>query len=148
MEHPPASRLGPPPVAAQGNEPQVEKRVEYRDDKGNKLNDEQVAELKGKVKFETKYETRTRILDAAGREIYEGPVGDAPQELLNQFAPPHPDVEGSNPETTGVKEEEVKGQKAPASVDAEADEVAERRRIEEEKKARPASEGSEATAEV
>ncbi|POS87721.1 glycosyltransferase family 39 protein [Erysiphe pulchra] len=46
-----------------------EKRVEYRDQAGNILNEEQVKSFRGKVNFKTRYETRTRLVDAQGIEI-------------------------------------------------------------------------------
>lgn len=46
-----------------------EKRVEYRDQAGNILNEEQVKSFRGKVDFKTRYETRTRLVDAQGIEI-------------------------------------------------------------------------------
>lgn len=75
-----------------------EERVEYRDQDGNLLNEEQVKALQGKVEFKTRYETRTRIIDANGNEIVLPPgeklpgVGD--EEPAAGVAPPHPDVEG------------------------------------------------------
>ncbi len=49
--------------------------MEYRDQDGNLLNEEQVKALEGKVEFKTRYETRTRVVDAYGNEIVapEGP---------------------------------------------------------------------------
>ena len=52
----------------------TEERVEYRDEQGKLLNDEEVKSLEGKVSFSTRYETRTRLLDADGNEIQEGVV--------------------------------------------------------------------------
>lgn len=49
-----------------------EEKVEYRDEDGNLLNDEQVRELEGKVSFSTRYETRTRLVDEFGNEVWEG----------------------------------------------------------------------------
>lgn len=48
-----------------------EERIEYRDQDGNLLNDEQVISLQkeGKVSFQTRYETRTRLINAEGREL-------------------------------------------------------------------------------
>lgn len=79
-----------------------EERVEYRDQDGNILDPEQVKALEGKVEFKTRYETRTRVVDALGNEIEEPPEGwPANQKLvpLESIAPPHPDVEGANSET-------------------------------------------------
>jgi dolichyl-phosphate-mannose-protein mannosyltransferase len=39
-----------------------EERIEYRDEKGRVLNDDEVSALAGKVSFKTRYETRTRIM--------------------------------------------------------------------------------------
>lgn len=100
-----------------------EERVEYRDQDGNLLDPEQVKALEGKVEFRTRYETRTRIVDAYGNEIAvhgEGedaravplppPPGYAPQDAGNAgaqqavpeaagVAPPHPDAEGVETQT-------------------------------------------------
>ena len=47
----------------------TEEKVEYRDEDGNLLDEEQVKALEGKVSFSTRYETRTRLVDAAGNEV-------------------------------------------------------------------------------
>lgn len=82
-----------------------EEKVEYRDEQGNLLNDEQVQALvkEGKATFHTKYETRTRLVDELGNEVPEG------------FAPAHPDVQGQNPDTKGMPEEKGKSQPAQAN---------------------------------
>lgn len=90
-----------------------EEHVEYRDQDGNLLNEEQVKALQGKVEFKTRYETRTRIVDAEGNEVLLPPGVQAHPDLdveqLQQLqqqqeqqqkeaegvAPPHPDVEGA-----------------------------------------------------
>ncbi|EGX90134.1 protein mannosyltransferase 1 [Cordyceps militaris CM01] len=98
--------------------------------------DEQVAELKGKVEFETKYETKTRVVDDQGAEIpapeggWEGKLGGA------GVAPPHPDVEG-------VDEKTVAGKDAGAVKEFAASRDGEKEA--EGSKAKPASEGKEAT---
>ncbi|GAB7362760.1 hypothetical protein MBLNU230_g3065t1 [Neophaeotheca triangularis] len=61
------------PHDAMSNEAVVEK-VEYRDEEGNLLDDEQVAALQGSVSFSTRYETRTRLVDQDGNELEEGPL--------------------------------------------------------------------------
>jgi dolichyl-phosphate-mannose-protein mannosyltransferase len=76
-----------------------EERIEYRDENGRVLNDDEVSALAGKVSFKTRYETRTRIVDAQGNEIYEGLVDAHGAEEQAGVAPPHPDVEGGEPET-------------------------------------------------
>lgn len=77
----------------------TEERVEYRDQDGNLLNEEQVKALEGKVEFKTRYETRTRVVDAQGNEILL-PADEQPAEAREQeqpgVAPPHPDVEGKS----------------------------------------------------
>jgi len=107
-----------------------EERVEYRDQDGNLLDESQVAALKsdGKVSFKFKYETRTRLVDADGKEI---PDSDG-------LAPAHPDVEGQNPDTKGVKEDP---HSQPAKAAASLGSV----NKEEHGKAMPASDANEAT---
>jgi dolichyl-phosphate-mannose-protein mannosyltransferase len=80
----------------------------------------------GKAKFETKYETKTRLVDEQGNEIQQ------------PLAPEHPDVEGQNPDTKGIPESEAN--KKPA--DARAGSSAARGN---QKEAKPASDASEAT---
>ncbi|KAN0072254.1 Dolichyl-phosphate-mannose-protein mannosyltransferase domain containing protein [Elaphomyces granulatus] len=109
-----------------------EERIEYRDQDGNLLDEEQVAALKkdGQVSFQTRYETRTRVVNAEGQEIFNG-----------EYAPPHPDVEGQNPETGGRRDEKPVGNR-PASAAGEGKSL----RHEGHGQPRPASEGKEATA--
>ena len=115
-----------------------EERVEYRDQDGNLLDEEEVAALKGKVSFETRYETRTRTVDAAGNEIIDGHEGG------DGHAPTHPDVD-SEPETA-VDVPEDDGREFPVTVSPE-DDVIKEHSLEQSglKKPRPASEGIEAT---
>lgn len=142
QEAPPPPPPPPPPPAAQPeedaevtpvpNQKVVGKKesVEYRDEKGNILNEEQVANLvkQGKVSFKTRYETRTRVIDPEGRELGK-----------ENHAPPHPDVEGQNPETLGKDGGESPLDK-PASVAGDEKSVQK-----EEGKPKPASEGRDAT---
>jgi dolichyl-phosphate-mannose-protein mannosyltransferase len=58
-----------PPLAPGHSVLSREEKVEYRDQDGNLLDPEQVKSLEGKVSFKTRYETRTRMVDAAGNEI-------------------------------------------------------------------------------
>ena len=111
-----------------------EEKVEYRDQDGNLLNDEQVAALQGKVEFRTKYETRTRVLDAAGNQI--DVIVDEPQGV----APPHPDVEGADSQTKQKSPVEEPPKDASSSKDGEKEA--------EHSSPKPASEGNEATQEV
>ena len=107
-----------------------EERIEYRDQDGNLLDDSQISALEsdGKVSFKTKYETRTRLVDAEGNEI-AGSDGVAPN---------HPDVDGQNPDTKGVKED-LQSQPADAAVSAGSVNK------EEDGRAMPASDANEAT---
>jgi dolichyl-phosphate-mannose-protein mannosyltransferase len=107
-----------------------EERVEYRDQDGNLLDESQVASLKSdsKVSFKFKYETRTRLVDADGKEV---PGSDG-------LAPAHPDVEGQNPDTKGVKEDP---HSQPANAAASLGSV----NKEEHGRAMPASDANEAT---
>jgi dolichyl-phosphate-mannose-protein mannosyltransferase len=90
-----------------------EETIEYRDENGNILNEEQVKELEGKVSFSTRYETRTRLVDANGNEVYDGAQQGNEQIYAGTIA------EGSNQETGGVGQDAANEQ--PASVDVNED---------------------------
>lgn len=64
------------PAANVPLEDMTEERIEYRDEEGNLLNEEDVKSLEGKVSFSTRYETRTRLVDQFGREIADGAEGE------------------------------------------------------------------------
>jgi dolichyl-phosphate-mannose-protein mannosyltransferase len=115
-----------------------EEKVEYRDQDGNLLDPEQVKSLEGKVSFKTRYETRTRMIDAQGNEI------NVPAEEAG-VAPPHPDVDGPDSSTVGKAEPEV--QESPAAQrKVKADESKEENVAKSDTgAAKPASEGNEAT---
>ena len=49
--------------------------------------------MEGKVSFSTRYETRTRLVDEAGNEIYEGVVEGDGAGVAGSYA------EGRNPDT-------------------------------------------------
>lgn len=106
-------------------------RVEFRDEHGNVLDENLVSALRkeGKVSFETRYETRTRLAHAHQVDIVDG-----------QVAPPHPDVEGQNPETVHDQDKRLAGD-SPASA-AGGEKSVEKAEFQE---AKPASEGNEAT---
>ncbi|KAF1958862.1 PMT-domain-containing protein [Byssothecium circinans] len=133
-----------PPSADPNELPVVskEERVEFRDENGRVLNDEEVAALQGKVSIKTRYETRTRIIDEEGREIFESLV-DARE--VDGVAPPHPDVEGRNPETNNVGEAEASD--SPPTVEVKEDRQKEKSVEKEAKKPKPASEAKAATKE-
>ena len=119
-----------------------EERIEYRDEHGNLLDEAAVKALEGKVSFKTRYETRTRVIDAQGNEVYDALV-DQHEVDGPGVAPPHPDVEGRNPETGDLKEAEAS--EAPPTVAVEEDEVKEKSVEEKKDTPRPASEAQEAT---
>ena len=116
-----------------------EEKVEYRDQDGNLLNAEQVEELKGKVSFETKYETSTRVLDAAGNEVKDSPPAGG-----DGHAPPHPDVD-RQPETAQDEPQDDK-REIPATASPD-DDVRKEKSVGSSKagKPKPGSEGNEAT---
>jgi dolichyl-phosphate-mannose-protein mannosyltransferase len=107
-------------------------RVEYRDQNGKVLDENLVSSLRaeGKVKFETRYDAGHKMENAHDVPIVDG-----------QLAPPHPDVQGQNPETGSLPEDSVPPE-SPASV-ADGNE----RSVEHQStmEAKPASEGNEAT---
>lgn len=86
----------------------------------------QALKAEGNAKFETKYETRTRLVDEQGNEVQQ------------QLAPDHPDVEGQNPDTKGVPESEANRKPAPAQAGSS-------KKGEGQGEAKPASDASEAT---
>lgn len=107
-------------------------RVEFRDEHGNVLDEDLVSSLRqeGKVSFETRYETKTRLAHGHQVDIVDG-----------QVAPPHPDVEGQNPET--VHDQEMRpADDSPASAAGGERSV---EKAESQEEAKPASEGNEAT---
>jgi dolichyl-phosphate-mannose-protein mannosyltransferase len=127
-----------PPLAASHSIVSREEKVEYRDQDGNLLDLKQVKALEGKVSFKTRYETRTRMVDEAGNEI---PIDSE----YAGVAPPHPDVEGIDPETAGIPEPDVK-EKPAVQRDVKADESKEDSIAKSDTGvAKPASEGNEAT---
>lgn len=129
----PQAPLGQVPsgVPAQGH---TEERIEYRDENGRLMNEEEVAALEGKVSFSTRYETRTRILDEAGNEVYEGLVEEAPNYAGTLAV-------GENPETLGA----VKASSAPPMVDVVADLAKERKVDNSQQVAEPESDVGTAT---
>ena len=108
-------------------------RVEFRDQDGNVLDESLVAQLQqqGKVSIESRFEYRSRLANGHEVDILDGKV-----------APPHPDVEGQNPETVGRKEQwPVEDIPAPAAAGKESSAGQESG----SRQAEPASEGNEAT---
>ncbi|RFU24529.1 hypothetical protein B7463_g11802, partial [Scytalidium lignicola] len=130
-----------PPAGLRQSILSKEERVEYRDQDGNLLSPEQVKALEGKVSFKTRYETRTRLVDASGNEISD--VVNEEEEAA-AVAPPHPDTDGSNPETVGQEEPEFK-ESPNVQKEVAADESKEAKVEKSETEAKPASEANEAT---
>ncbi|WPH01498.1 dolichyl-phosphate-mannose--protein mannosyltransferase 1 [Acrodontium crateriforme] len=110
----------------------TEEKVEYRDENGVLLNEEQVKALEGKVSFSTRYETRTRLVDEYGNEIHDGAaneidgsagtVADAPEPGTGRDAG---EGEASTPAHNAaaddlVKEQSVEDAKATAEPESEA----------------------------
>lgn len=91
----------------------VQEKIEYRDEEGNLLNEEQVKALSGKVSFSTRYETRTRIVDAAGNEIADG-LMESEESFAGTLAV------GENPETK-MKAGEGDASKRPPRANADWD---------------------------
>ena len=111
-----------------------EEKVEYRDQDGNLLNEEEVAALAGKVDFQTRYETRTRMIDADGNEIFDNSVGTAPPHPADR----EPETAANNPENDS--------RELPATASPEDDLAKEKwAQKNDGGKPKPASEGSEAT---
>lgn len=93
----------------------TEEKIEYRDEEGNLLDDEQVAALEGKVSFQTRYETRTRLVDEAGNEVADGVVGqDSPEGFAGTK------IEGVEQETVG-EYGDAEEMTVPGAAEAEED---------------------------
>lgn len=114
-----------------------EEKIEYRDEAGNILNEEQVKELEGKVSFSTRYETRTRLVDANGNEVYDGVANAKEESYAGTIA------EGSNQETGGVEQDAANEQ--PASVNVNEDIEKEKSIEESTASAEPESDAGTAT---
>ncbi|KAH9905316.1 dolichyl-phosphate-mannose-protein mannosyltransferase 1 [Xylariomycetidae sp. FL2044] len=123
-----APQMDPPGQKLLGKE----EKIEYRDQDGNLLNEEQVKALEGKVEFKTRYETRTRVVDANGNEVLLPPEEQAGAGV----APPHPDVEGADQQTKKIALDDPLPE-ASSSKDGEKEA--------EKSVPKPASEGNEAT---
>lgn len=119
-----------------------EERVEYRDEKGRVLKDAEVEALKGKVSFKTRYETRTRLIDDEGNEVFDELVESHDEAEEHGVAPPHPDVEGQNPETR-EQGAAVEASEVPPTVEVAEDQ--EKSIVERQEEAQPASEAKTAT---
>ncbi|KAI9652582.1 MAG: hypothetical protein M1831_006686 [Alyxoria varia] len=140
------------PVGAPGEPETVrEERVEYRDENGRLLSPEEVDALQNEdVAFETKYETRTRVVDEEGNLVGEEGGGGGGED--EGVYPVHAGEEGRNPNTAGEEkgdaQAEAEANNAPPIVGAEAD-TSKEADVEREKEsagmARPGSERGEAT---
>lgn len=114
-----------------------EEKIEYRDEHGNVLDPEQVEALRGQVEFQTRYETRTRLLDAAGNEIYNKVVeGHGPGDDSSVAEKPDPEPETAAGSPVPVASDE------PAHVDVDAD-LAKEERVEAANTAATAAEPEE-----
>ena len=115
----------------------TEEKVEYRDENGVLLNEEQVKALEGKVSFSTRYETRTRLVDEHGNEIYNGEAEQADGSSGTFADAPEPGTAGRD---AGEGEAST-----PAHNDAAGD-LAKEKSVEDVKPtAEPESEAAQAT---
>ena len=127
-----------PPAAVPAKDGVIrEEKVEFRDQDGNILDEAQVKELEGKVSFSTRYETRTRYLDAQGKQVKE-----EVKDVKEQKAPHQPEVERvpgtkENPEGEGKSSSPAEAKVSPKGEEAEKDEA--------KKVPKPASEPQVAT---
>lgn len=107
-----------------------EERIEYRDQDGNVLDEEKVKALEGKVEFRTRYETRTRVIDAEGNVL--------PDNIV--VAPPNPDVEGLDTQTAKKEQGDELVPDAKESIEGDQEAKA--------KAAKPASEKVEGSSQA
>lgn len=119
----------------------TEEKVEFRDEDGNLLDEEQVKALEGKVSFSTRYETRTRLVDAAGNEI-EGIVdGEA---IGGNAGTKAEGVEQETPEAKGQGDANNKPAQAPIGNDRVNEAIAEAKS--KDGRAKPEDEAGQETA--
>jgi dolichyl-phosphate-mannose-protein mannosyltransferase len=116
----------------------TEEKIEYRDEKGNLLDEEQVKALEGKVSFSTRYETRTRLVDAQGNEIYNEVVEPGQDAGFAGSSADGPDP------ATGNEAGEAQASTKPGSADAASD-VAKEKAVEGKATAEAESGAAEAT---
>lgn len=100
----------------------TEEKIEYRDEDGNLLDEEEVKALEGKVSFSTRYETRTRLVDAAGNEI-EGIVGE--DAVGSNAGTKAEGVEQETPQALGEGAASTKPAQAPVGNDKVNERLAE-----------------------
>lgn len=87
----------------------TEEHVEYRDQDGNLLDIEQVKALEGKVEFETKYETRYKVVDKDGvvQDVIEEPKEGGRNNKKDEPVPQQPGAiepgTGKEPVAAGAK---------------------------------------------
>jgi dolichyl-phosphate-mannose-protein mannosyltransferase len=121
----------------------VEEAVEYRDEKGNLLNEEQAKELEGKVSFSTKHAARNVTVDSKGRSMRKEVNANDGAIQGSSHAPAHPDAE-MQPETSQDRPEAHDGDK-PASASPEDDIKKEKSAEKDKGKPKPASDAKPAT---
>ncbi|KAG8625090.1 hypothetical protein KVT40_006841 [Elsinoe batatas] len=91
----------------------TEEKIEYRDENGKLLNEDEVKALEGKVSFSTRYETRTRVVDENGKEVHDGLVEQ-------QESPAAAKPDGEDPQTPAAKQQqEVKSEPAKKRIPKE-----------------------------
>ena len=88
----------------------TEEKIEYRDENGKLLNDDEVKALQGQVSFSTRYETKTRLIDEYGNEIANYNGGEAPVPAK---------AEGEDPKTAPAAA--IPAAQEPAKNDAKED---------------------------
>lgn len=80
-----------------------ESAIEYRDEQGNILDPEQVEAMKDQISFETRYETRTRLVDLAnGQSVVEDRLVEERSHSEEKSYAGTLAV-GENPETSAVE---------------------------------------------
>lgn len=103
----------------------VEEKVEYRDENGKLLSEEEVAALEGKVSFSTRYETRTRLVDEFGNEVHDGLVedgrGEAPAKPEGVDSQTYGREAGSAEMSTADAEEDLRKEKSVLGAETTAE---------------------------
>lgn len=98
-----------------------EEKIEYRDQDGKLLDEDEVKSLMegGQASFSTKYETKTLLVDEEGKEVPAESASD-----LSSTAPAHPDTENVDSETADEAEPQATEEpRTPAEADVAPEEA-------------------------
>lgn len=85
--------------------------------------------MQGKVSFSTRYETRTRLVDEDGREIFNEVVGEGGEVPVGEQEEPHVGTSAEGVEFATMEKGQNEASKLPPSVGVERDVKMEKDRV-------------------